>query len=470
MSKPKKLTRIANISFTLCALLLFGVVSLPTRSAIAQGVQPTDPYYLIQAGDSLWDVAARFGVTLDDLEKANNISNPNQISAGTKLVIPGLTGISGRLETQTVSYGETLMSLSTRYQISVHQLNQVNHLTSPASLYAGASIIVPADQPDTAGSQRILLQPGQSALDMAARSKANPWRVLLDNDMVGGWTAFPDAITGVAFTPVNLFQGKTAMFKISGPQGLVLKGTLAGHDLHFFPFDNGYVALQGIHALTEPGLYPLTLQGSFPASSPWHGQDFEYTQSVLIRNANYPFDPMLQVDPKTVDPAVTKPEDVLWAGLGTPVTPEKLWNGLFQSPVPVQFKDCWPSLFGNHRAYNGGTYDFFHSGLDFCGRVGTELYASAAGKVVYTGSLIVRGNVTVIDHGWGVYTAYDHQSEIDVKVGDAVTPGQLIGLGGATGRTTGPHLHWEVWVGGVQVDPVEWLKNTYPIKNCGSAR
>jgi murein DD-endopeptidase MepM/ murein hydrolase activator NlpD len=75
---------------------------------------------------------------------------------------------------------------------------------------------------------------------------------------------------------------------------------------------------------------------------------------------------------------------------------------------------------------------------------------------------VVRGQVVVIDHGWGVYTAYDHLSQILVQVGQAVQPGQVIGLGGATGRTTGPHLHWEVWVGGVQVNPVDWLRQAYP--------
>ena len=68
----------------------------------------------------------------------------------------------------------------------------------------------------------------------------------------------------------------------------------------------------------------------------------------------------------------------------------------------------------------------------------------------------------MVDHGWGVYTAYDHLSQILVQVNDLVQPGQLIGLGGETGRTTGPHLHWEVWAGGVQVNPAEWLEKAYP--------
>jgi murein DD-endopeptidase MepM/ murein hydrolase activator NlpD len=193
-----------------------------------------------------------------------------------------------------------------------------------------------------------------------------------------------------------------------------------------------------------------------------NGEHFAFSQNVLVQDANFPSDPSLEVDPATVDPAVTKPESELWTSLGVPVTPEKMWAGLFASPVPAVFKNCWTSLFGTRRSYNGGPYDSFHSGLDFCGQVGTELYAVAPGKVVYTNTLIVRGGVVVIDHGWGVYTAYDHLSEILVQPGEMVRSGQLIALGGATGRSTGPHLHWEVWVGGVQVNPVDWLSTAYP--------
>ena len=82
--------------------------------------------------------------------------------------------------------------------------------------------------------------------------------------------------------------------------------------------------------------------------------------------------------------------------------------------------------------------------------------------VVYTGKLTVRGNVTFIDHGWGVYSVYFHQSRIDVKVGDRVQPGQVIGLIGATGRVTGAHLHWELWVNGFQSDPLDWLVRAFP--------
>jgi len=91
-----------------------------------------------------------------------------------------------------------------------------------------------------------------------------------------------------------------------------------------------------------------------------------------------------------------------------------------------------------------------------------NIYAPAAGKVVFAGPLDVRGNAVILDHGHGVYSGYWHQSEMAVSVGDFLSPGQLIGIIGSTGRSTGPHLHWEIWVNGVQVNPYDWLVNSYP--------
>ena len=91
-----------------------------------------------------------------------------------------------------------------------------------------------------------------------------------------------------------------------------------------------------------------------------------------------------------------------------------------------------------------------------------EIYAPAPGIVVFAGPLTVRGNATMIDHGWGVFTGYMHQAEILVEVGDKVVTGQVIGIVGETGRASGPHLHLEVWVGDVQVDPMDWLERVFP--------
>jgi murein DD-endopeptidase MepM/ murein hydrolase activator NlpD len=91
-----------------------------------------------------------------------------------------------------------------------------------------------------------------------------------------------------------------------------------------------------------------------------------------------------------------------------------------------------------------------------------QIFAPAAGRIVFAAPLTVRGNATIIDHGLGVYSGFWHQSEILVQVGDMVEQGQVIGLVGGTGRATGAHLHWEVWVNGVQVNPLDWLYQAYP--------
>ena len=467
-----KYSRLFLVSLALSLLTLFSAVVVT-----AQDGGQDQPYYIVQEGDSLWEIAARFGVTLEDLQQANNISDPSQVVIGARLVIPGLNGVNGRLDTIIVSYGETLRSLSRRYNLSDIVLAQLNRIVNPAELYAGATLIVPViDEQSSSLIWRTGLTSGQSMLELAVLRGEDPWGIALDNNLQNTWSVvpgnmlrvaddsqgvasagLPGAITKVEVNPLVMIQGGTVVVKVSAPPGIAMSGALADRTLNFFSQDYGYVALQGIHALTTPGLYPLTLAGELPG-----GERFAFSQNILVRDANFPYDPSLQVDPVTVDPAVTGPESELWASLGVPVTPEKMWNGLFASPVPPEFTECWPSLFGNRRSYNGSTYDYFHSGLDFCGQVGTELYASAPGKVFYIGELTVRGGVVVIDHGWGVYTAYDHLSKSLVQPGDMVQPGQVIGLGGATGRTTGPHLHWEVWVGGVQVNPQGWLTRVYP--------
>jgi murein DD-endopeptidase MepM/ murein hydrolase activator NlpD len=74
----------------------------------------------------------------------------------------------------------------------------------------------------------------------------------------------------------------------------------------------------------------------------------------------------------------------------------------------------------------------------------------------------VRGNATIIDHGEGIYSGLYHQAEIYVKVGDHVTAGELIGKIGDTGRVTGPHVHWDLWVNGIQVNPWKWYEESFP--------
>ena len=463
-------------------LLLILAMIWPLGGGYAQQEDPGGPVYVVQVGDTLSSIAQQFGVSLDELARANDISNPNQISEGAQLVIPGLEGVQGFLTSRTVPLGESLKSLSRRFQIAESMLARLNHLTSPAELYAGSALVIPVQEGTAPGLRRTLLAEGFSLLEMAARMDVSPWNLAQANGLRNQWSAIaggvlyalgdypagpgalPGEISAIEVNSLPFLQGKTWVIRLIGSEGLRLVGKLMESEFTFFEGEPGsYVALQGVHAMAEPGLYPLTLQGALA-----DGASFSFSQRVEVQGVRYPFDRPLDVDPATTDPAVTGPEDALWRDLTRSATPEKLWSGVFgfPSPLPAAYcletNDCWSSRFGNRRSYNGSPYIYFHSGLDIVGKPGTEIFAPAQGIVVFTGELTVRGNATMIDHGWGVYTGYMHQSEILVEVGDRVETGQVIGLVGRTGRVEGPHLHWEVWVGGVQVDPLDWLLGEYP--------
>lgn len=437
----------------------------------AQSEQPSGPVYIVQPGDTLTTIALQFGVTVDELRAANNLGQSDLIYVNDALVIPGLAGLTGVLETRTVPYGETLRSLSRAYQIPVEKLAQLNRLVSPAELFAGASLIVPVSAEAGAQPARSLLLPGQTMLELAVRAGANPWSLsqfnglqnparALPGDVLfipgtasSGPGALPSSVTSLEVS--DLYHGETAVIKIAAAGEAQFRGQLLEHEFPFFSEGDGlYVALQGIHTLTEPGLYPLTITGALP-----NGVQFAHSQMVLIQERGYIFESIV-VPPALIDPETTNQEEEFVRPLFSQVTPERMWKDVFLAPSP--FPDCITSTFGNRRSYNGSAFTYIHGGVDFCGGTGVEITAPAAGLVVFARPLEVRGNFTVIDHGWGVFSAYMHQSEILVEEGERVEPGQVIGLVGSTGRSTGPHLHWEIWVGGVQVNPLNWLTHPYP--------
>jgi murein DD-endopeptidase MepM/ murein hydrolase activator NlpD len=138
-------------------------------------------------------------------------------------------------------------------------------------------------------------------------------------------------------------------------------------------------------------------------------------------------------------------------------TPEKLWTGPFIAPSKARRS----TGYGVRRYYNGKfAKDYYHRGVDFAGAQGSPVVAPAGGRVVLVGRVSqgfrIHGNVIGIDHGQGVTSIFMHLSRIDVKEGDVVTPGQKIGGIGATGASTGPHLHWGLYVNGKSVDPASW--------------
>lgn len=463
--------KLRQLRFLLLCLLLW-----PYLAVKAQDSQPPGPVYVVQPGDTVWTISLRLGVSADDLIRYNQITNPNLLKIGDRLVIPYLEDIQGEIKIASVPFGETQRSLSRKYQLPESVLARLNHRTSPALFYAGAHLVLLSAGEDVLPARRALLGEGETLLELAVLSGTNPWHLASLNHLKGLWNALPGdvlmipgkgeagpgalppSITSITLDPMTLLQGKTVVLRVTAPPGVRLAGSLTGHELHFFSESSqGYVALQGIHAMQEPGLHPLTISGVMP-----DGKRFDFVQRVLVTEGEYLYELIPNVDPATLNPEVTRPEDAEWLALAEPVTEEKFWSGQFQAPVAEEFAECWSSWFGSRRSYNEGPYNFFHTGLDFCGSVGNPVFAPADGVIVFAGPLTVRGNAIMINHGWGVYTGYMHLSETLVQAGEHVSPGQQIGRVGNTGRVTGPHLHFEVWVGGVQVDPVEWLQKAYP--------
>jgi murein DD-endopeptidase MepM/ murein hydrolase activator NlpD len=188
------------------------------------------------------------------------------------------------------------------------------------------------------------------------------------------------------------------------------------------------------------------------------GRTRSHREPVAVSAKQYPTTE-LKVEDKYVelspeDDARARAEGQETADIYARVTPEMYWSEPFAPPIPGA-KDG--RNFGHRRVFNGQPRAP-HSGADLRAATGTPIYAANRGRVVLAKNLFYSGNAVFIDHGLGLYTTYLHFSEIKVKPGDMVERGQLIGLAGATGRVTGPHLHWGVRVADARVDPFSLLR------------
>jgi len=447
---------------------------LPIGNIHAQET-PEPPTYVVQPGDTLATIAARFGVSAEDIIAENNIADPNTISVNAELRIPGLDGIQGRISTNTVPLGTTYQQLLKSRQLPEKQFVKLNRITSPAEIVAGIRLLMPEKAENELLSPWKIVVEQQTMLDEAIALGQNPWSMTDINHQNGTWDTLPSeqvfapeisdidplnlvsaSITGLEINPLPLTQGQTTVVRITANQPLTISGNLAGHPLNFYQDRNGdYVALQGIYGREEAGLaeFNINIRDADNTTS-------SYAQLLLVEALNFGKLAYLSVDPALIDPTITEPEDeYLWSIISS-ITPVQYWDGPFQSPTD---DPCINAAYGTSRSYNNGAFFNFHTGVDFgvCAQ-NLNIYAPAAGVVVFTGPLNVRGNATIIDHGQGVFSGIYHQSEILVTPGTQITPGMLVGLIGNTGRSTGPHLHWDLWVGGVQIDPLEWLDTSFP--------
>lgn len=134
------------------------------------------------------------------------------------------------------------------------------------------------------------------------------------------------------------------------------------------------------------------------------------------------------------------------------------WNPQRHFAPPLRGEYRRTSPYGSRRTYGNNPAVTAHAGEDYGAPAGTPVYAPAAGQVTLAETLFVRGNAVVLDHGNGVFTGYWHLSALDVQPGEWVIQGQLLGKVGSTGLSTGAHLHWELRIAGMAVDPLQWIR------------
>ena len=263
----------------------------------------------------------------------------------------------------------------------------------------------------------------------------------------------------VTINPSAVVAGSPELIRVHLPaiatsEGGQPGGTWLGQKLQFFRGRDGHAwyALAGVNVQTQTG--SSNLQISARTAS---GATIDFSRTVEILPAHYRTS-TLTVAPKFVEPGPDeltriKAERALKDKVFASSAPEPLWSGDFRAPVRAAPTDS----FGTRRTFNG-TLASIHQGMDFRAAPGTPVRAGNSGVVVLAQPLYYEGNCVVIDHGLGLFTISMHLSRIDVRVGEPVIAGQLLGLSGATGRVTGPHLHWAVRWQNAYLDPAKMLR------------
>ncbi len=371
--------------------------------------------YVVASGDTLGEIATRFGVSVEALAAANAIADINQISIGQTLVIPGAVQT---LPTVISRPGEMLADVAARAGLSVDQLAAINELDPSTPLFPGQPIVLPPS------------------------GMVTPFHF-------GAVTAFD--------YPVQLVQGKTGWLQIASSRPVSIALTWNGLPLalNVETESDGrmtYTAHIPVPALLGPGSFPLEL--AYTARS---GVTVRRTVAINVVGGNYtsqeidlPPDRGALLASDLVEAELIT-VTTAWGATETPIQ----WRAPFVRPIGTEYATT--SAYGIRRSYDGGPYNTYHAGQDFGAPVGVTVTVPADGIVSWAGPLIVRGNAVIIDHGVGVFTGYWHLSEIFVEAGQAVSAGDALGLVGNTGLSTGAHLHWELRIYGIAVDPLQFL-------------
>jgi hypothetical protein len=313
---------------------------------------------------------------------------------------------------------------------------------------------------ETNGSgDRVITQWFERARFEFHANNPDPYKVLLGRlgSELAGETALPRL--SVQANPAAVLQGHTTTIEVQAPGAKAVRGRLGDAPVALFNAgERGWVGLGAVPVLSVAGVLPLQIEADLA-----DGRTLVHQATVRVLDARYRTENINL--PQEVRDRLERNREAIAAerrlvnAIWPQVTPERLWSGKFILPAQGRFS----SEFGTKRSYNGGPVDSFHEGLDIANATGTAVVAPARGRVMLAEpDLLVRGGAVILDHGQGVHTGFWHMSAVLVQPGTIVEQGQIIGRIGAKGMVTGPHLHWDVRIGMVNVQPNEWLDRVWP--------
>ncbi len=263
----------------------------------------------------------------------------------------------------------------------------------------------------------------------------------------------------LSWEPSKLVNGSPCLFRVMAAKNVrSLSGEWQGHRV-FFDFDavsGAWYGFAGVGIDTPAGSHQLKVDYTFA-----NGARSSSTHSITIGRATYRrialSVPRKFTEPDTETLERIKQEQELKRDVFRRLSADRLWGGGFSAPVD----NVMTEHFGTQRTFNGKVQSV-HQGLDFRATTGTPVRAMSNGEVILARGLFYEGGFVVIDHGQGLLTLYMHLSGFNAKEGDHVVKGQIVGLSGASGRATGPHLHVAARWQSVYVDPVALLDLKLP--------
>jgi len=252
----------------------------------------------------------------------------------------------------------------------------------------------------------------------------------------------------IEISPKIIRQGDAFIIKLTGVKNSdIPTATVAKNSIHFSICGKGcFIGIGAISLEARTGSYPVTIKAGGKRKN----------LRVTVKKAAFPQITMTLPEGKVIlspgDLEIVKEENNRLKSLFLSVS-ERLWDGVFLIPV----ENTIATYFGTKRIMNK-TWTSIHRGIDIKGLEGDAVRASNNGRVVLAQELFFGGNTIILDHGQGIHTVYMHLSQLHVDCGDSVSKGDVIGLIGSTGRSTGPHLHFGVKISDISVNPLSVLK------------